>query len=205
MICNCFKVKSATKNQYDLPYFYLGQIIQTNFDYKSFSQLESLGTKNGYQHLWHVGEGKSESGNAKLSWFNNERFYTLTSEVLNDDDLIFTRIGANDPDFNLRNDPGFIIRKKNRKDTYFVSLLESHGHYDPVSEIATNAFSTVKNLKIVYSDDAFFAINIETINNENSLFLFSFKDNSKTSKHQIKIENKTYEWIGAYKLTKINK
>ncbi|WP_445738187.1 alginate lyase family protein [Mariniflexile sp.] len=204
-LLDVIKINSETENQYDLPYYYLGQIMSANFKYSVPEVLKPLGTKNGYQHLWNEGEGKSESGNAKISWFNKERFYTLTSAVSNEDELIFTRIGANDPDFNLRNDPGFIIRKKNSKDTYFVSLLESHGHYDPVSEIATNAFSNIKNLKIAYSDDAYFAISIETINNENSLFLFSLKDNSKNSKHQIKIENKTYEWIGAYQLTEINK
>ena len=110
---------------------------------------------------------------SKISWFNKERFYTLTSIVSSEDDLLFTRIGANDPDFNLRRDPGFMIRKKNSKDTYFISLLESHGHYDPVSEIATNAFSSIKNLKITYSDDDYIAINIETGNDEiKAVFVF---------------------------------
>lgn len=199
-LLDIFKINSLTENQYDLPYYYLGQLMSTNFKYKTPETLTSLGTKNGYQHLWNEGEGKPETDNAKISWFNHERFYTLTSVVSNENDLLFTRIGAKDPEFNLRNDPGFIIRKKNSKDTYFVSLLESHGHYAPVAEIATNAFSNIKNLKIVYNDDDYIAITIETVNETRSMFLFSFKDHSKTSKHQIKIEDKTYDWIGAYQL-----
>lgn len=204
-LLDIIKVKSKSKNQYDLPYYYLGQIVSTNFKYTKPDELKPLGTQNGYQHLWKEGEGKSDNGNAKLSWFNTERFYSLTSVVSNDDDLLFTRIGAQDPDFNLRNDPGFIIRKNNSKDAFFVSLLESHGHYDPINEIATNAFSNIKNINIAYSDDDYIAISIETVNDEKKLFLFSFKDNSKTGKHTIKINDKTYEWIGAYKLTEINK
>ena len=199
------KINSETENQYDLPFYYFGQIMSTNFKYTVPEVLKPLGSKNGYQHLWNIGEGKSDSGNAKLSWFNKERFYTVTSVVSNEDELIFTRIGAKDPDFNLRNDSGFMIRKKNTQDTYFVNLVESHGHYDPVVEIATNAFSSVKNLKIAYSDEAYVAIQIETNSTDSSLFLFSLKDSSNTSKHQIKIDNKTYEWIGSYKLTEINK
>ncbi|WP_372757489.1 alginate lyase family protein [Mariniflexile sp.] len=202
-LLDIIKVDSETENQYDLPYYYLGQIMSTNFKYNAPEVLKPLGTKNGYQHLWNLGEGKSDSENAKLSWFNKERFYTLTSVVSNEDELIFTRIGANDPDFNLRNDPGFIIRKNNTKNTYYVSLLESHGHYDPVSEIAINAFSAVKNLKIVFSDDAYIAVQIENAANRNSLFLLSQKDNAEDSKHQIKIEDKTYEWVGAFHLIKI--
>ena len=204
-LLDIIKINSKTKNQYDLPYYYLGQIMSTNFKYTKPNVLKPLGTKNGYQHLWKEGEGQSDTGNAKLSWFNNERFYTLTSVVAKNDDLLFTRIGAHDPDFNLRNDPGFIIRKKNSKDTFFVSVLESHGHYDPVDEIATNAFSNIKNLQIAYSDPDYIAVNIDTVNDGKKLFLFSFKDRSKTDKHSIKINDKSYEWVGAYKLTEINK
>ncbi|MEN3324438.1 alginate lyase family protein [Mariniflexile soesokkakense] len=204
-LLDIIKINSETENQYDLPYYYLGQIMSANFKYNKPDVLKPLGTKNGYQHLWNEGEGKSDTGNAKISWFNNERFYTLSSVVSKDDELMFTRIGAHDPNFNLRNDPGFIIRKKNNKDAYFVTVLESHGHYDSVSEIATNAFTNIKNLALVYNDENFIAINIEAVNGNTSMFLFSFKDNSKTSKHQIKINDRTYEWIGAYKLIEINK
>ncbi|WP_445956878.1 heparinase II/III domain-containing protein [Yeosuana sp.] len=204
-LLDIYKINSKTENQYDLPYYYLGQLMSTNFKYTKPDELKPLGTKSGYQHLWVEGEGKSDSGLAKISWFNKERFYSLTSVVSNKDDLIFTRIGAHDPDFNLRNDPGFMIRKKNSKDSYFVSLLESHGHYDPVNEIATNAFSNIKNLNIVFNNDDYIAISIKTENGNTSMFLFSFNDNSKTSKHQIKIEDKTYDWIGVYQLTEINK
>ncbi|MDO7173277.1 alginate lyase family protein [Mariniflexile sp. AS56] len=204
-LLDIIKINAEKEHQYDLPYYYLGQIMSTNFKYTKPETLEPLGSKNGYQHLWKEAEGKSETSNAQISWFNKERFYTLTSVVSTDDEILFTRVGANDPSFNLRNDPGVIIRKKDSKDTYFVSIIESHGHYDPVSEIATNAFSSIKKLKIVYSDDAYIAINIETLPNVSRLFLFSLIDNSKNSKHQLKIEDETYEWLGAYQLTEINK
>ncbi|WP_308993336.1 alginate lyase family protein [Mariniflexile litorale] len=201
-LLDIIKINAEHEHQYDLPYYYLGQLMTTNFDYIIPETLKPLGTKNGYQHLWNEAEGKSETSNAKVSWFNKQRFYTLTSLVSNEDDLILVRTGANDPDFNLRRDPGFIIRKKNNKDTYFISLIESHGHYDPVSEIATNAFSNILNLNMIFSNDEYLVISIETKNEQKSLFLFSIKDNLKTSKHQIKTQDKTYEWVGAYQLIK---
>ncbi|MFD0990785.1 alginate lyase family protein [Mariniflexile jejuense] len=199
------KVTSENENQYDLPYYYMGQLMSTNFDYETAESLKPLGNKNGYQHLWKEASGKTLTENAQVSWFNAQRFYTLTTITSKTDELIFARIGANDPNFNLRKEPSFIIRKPNSKDTYFVSLLESHGHYNPVDEIATNAFSSVKNLKVVYSDHLYMAIEIETKSNKNYLFLFSLNDQSKTSNHQIKIDDITYEWIGVYKLTEILK
>lgn len=198
------KIKSSTENQYDLPYYYLGQFMSASFDYKVPTNLKPLGTKNGYQHLWEEGEGKSDKGNATISWFNNERFYTLTSVVGENDELIFARTGAKDPDFNLRRDPAFIIRKQHSKDAYFVSVLESHGHYDPVAEIATNAFSAVKKIAILYSDENYVAVSVENVNGSTSLFMFSLNDALKNKEHQIKIEDKTYNWIGAYNYININ-
>ncbi len=200
-LLDIIKVKSNTENQYDLPYYYLGQMMSTNFKYNTPKTLEPLGTKNGYQHLWKEGEGTQADGNAKVSWFNNERFYTLSSIVANGDKLIFARIGANDPNFNLRNDPGFIIRKNNCKDAYFVTTIESHGHYDPVGETATNSNSNIKKLEIIYQDEKYIAIKIESIKGGNTTFIFSFEDANKNSKHQITIENKEYKWVGPYQKT----
>ena len=203
-LLDIIKIKASSENQYDLPYYYLGQLMSANFDYKVPTSLMPLGTKNGYQHLWKEGEGKSDKGNATISWFNNKRFYTLTSIVSENDELIFARIGAKDPDFNLRRDPAFIIRKQHSKDAYFVSILESHGHYDPVAEIATNAFSAVKKIAILYSDENYVAVSVENVNGSTSLFMFSLNDALKNKEHQIKIEDKTYNWIGSYNYININ-
>ena len=203
LLIDIVKVNSATKNQYDLPYYYLGQLMSTNFEYTTPKKLSPLGNKNGYQHLWNEGEGNTTSGNAKVSWLDKGTFYTLSTVVSTDDDLIFARIGADDPDFNLRNEPTFIIRKNNTKDTYFVSVIETHGNYSTVSESATNAFSNISNLAIVYNDDAYLAVTIETLSNETKLFIFSFKDASKESNHKLKINEKEYQWVGPYSYTNV--
>ncbi|MFC6268447.1 heparinase II/III domain-containing protein [Frigoriflavimonas asaccharolytica] len=201
-LLDIIKIKSKTSNQYDLPYYYFGQIMSANFKYETPNILSPLGTKNGYEHLWKIGEGSQPEGNAKVSWFNNDRFISLTSAVSKDDQLIFTKIGANDPDFNLRNDPGFMIRKTNAKDTYFVTALEIHGHYNPVTEIGNNTFSNIKKLDIVYQDDQYIGIKIMTVGGDLSIFLFSFQDADKNSTHNVSIDGKIYSWNGAFTLIK---
>ncbi len=198
------KVESATENQYDLPFYYLGQLMSSNFKYETPKNLTALGEKNGYQHLWKEGEGKSTTGNAKISWFNNSRFYTLSSVVSENDNLVFARIGAKDPEFNLRRDPAFIIRKNNEKNTYFVSILESHGYYSPVSEIATNAFSSVKNIHISYKDENYVAVEIEVLEGAKKMFVISLNDASKNKQHQLKINEVDYNWVGPYYYKIIN-
>jgi len=204
ILLDIVNVNSESENQYDLPYYYFGQIISANFKYASETSLKTLGTKNGYQHLWKEAEGNAASGNSQITWFNNNSFYTLSSVVSEKDNLIFASIGANDPNFNLRKDPTFIIRKPKNKNANFVSVLETHGHYSPVSEIATNAFSSIKKLEIAFNTEAYIGIIIENMNKEQKLFVFSLKDASKESKHSIKINNKDYQWVGPYNYTIIN-
>lgn len=197
-VLDIFKVTSNTSNQYDLPFYYLGQLLATNFSYESPKSLNPLGNSNGYQHVWVEGKGKSKDTNAQITWLSNNIFYTLTTNTTDDDELIFGRIGANDPQFNLRRDPVFIVRKKNVKDAVFASVIEPHGSYTAVSEIAKKAFSVVKNVTVIYNDDNYTAVQIENKDNTDTIFILSNKDNSKNSKHLLKINEKVYQWIGPY-------
>ena len=116
-LLDILKVNSDEENQYDLPFYFLGQVMKVNFEYGSPSTLSALGTENGYQHLYLEGQGNPSADNTKFSWMGNGRFYTLTSATDTSDELLFTRIGANDPEFNLRRDAALMIRRKDAKDT----------------------------------------------------------------------------------------
>ncbi|KGL61794.1 alginate lyase family protein [Polaribacter sp. Hel1_85] len=197
-VLDIMKVTSATVNQYDFPYYYFGQVLQTNFKYKTPQTLKTLGTKNGYQHLYVEGTANANSDNSKFSWFNNNKFYTLTTVTNNKDELLFTRIGANDPEFNLRRDPALMLRRKNAKNTSFVSVIEAHGSYSPVSESAFNSNSSIKELKVVLDTENYTAIKITNVNGNSKLFITANKNASKKAKHTLKINNKNYEWSGSY-------
>lgn len=199
-IIDIFKVQSEIQNQYDLPFYYLGQIIATNFEYQRPKQLQALGTKNGYQHIWKEGQGVNNKSNTKLSWLSNQSFYTLTSLTKKTDDLIFARIGANDPEFNLRPNPVFIIRKKGSKDALFINTIEAHGHYDPVSEIAKNASSNISEISVIHNSAAYTAVKITTISNNEIFLIIANQNNSKTETHTININEEPFTWVGPYYL-----
>ncbi|MDP4988916.1 MAG: heparinase, partial [Polaribacter sp.] len=152
VLLDIFDVKSNAKHQYDLPYYYNGQFLATNFKYESPKTLEPLGAKNGYQHLWKEGTTSVNDTKAQFTWMNNNQFYSLTTATSISDEIILARIGANDPEFNLRRDPTFIIRKKDTKNTTFVTAIETHGSYSYVTESAKNAYSNIDKLEIVYQD-----------------------------------------------------
>ncbi|NRT14600.1 hypothetical protein HNP99_000940 [Flavobacterium sp. 28A] len=197
LLLDIFQVKSDTENQYDLPFYYLGQMISANFKYETPKVLEPLGKSFGYQHLWKEGIGKATAENTKFSWLHNGSFYTLTSATKVDDDLLLVRLGANDPDFNLRRDPGFIIRKTKTKNATFVNVIETHGSYSPVTENALNAKSAIVNLELAYEDDNYVAVTIENKNGTVCLFILAITNNAIEEQHTLEIKGKTYSWFGA--------
>jgi hypothetical protein len=197
-LLDIMKVQSDTKNEYDFPFYYMGQVIDGNFDWQSPKKLRPLGKKNGYQHLYLEGKGKPSSDNAKFSWLGNGKFYTLTSATDKSDELLLTRLGANDPEFNLRRDAGFVIRRKNSDDTLFVSVIETHGSYSPVSEASLNSNSNIASLEVVSDDDSYTAVSITDVKGNEQLFILSNKNSSSDAKHSLSINKKTYRWTGPY-------
>ncbi|TDT43690.1 alginate lyase [Maribacter spongiicola] len=192
------RVKSDSTNQYDLPFYFMGQVLNTNFEYEVPKTLEPLGADNGYQHLWSEGCGSITEENTKLSWLDKGKFYTLTAATSKDDELRFVRIGANDPEFNLRREAGFIIRRKDTQNTLFVSAIEAHGSYSPVSESAVNSNSSISALKVVLDTVDYTAISITTAKDATKLFIIANTNASKEATHTLKINDKNYEWSGSY-------
>ena len=189
---------SDSKNQYDLPYYYHGQLLEANFDLKTPVSLKPLGKKNGYQHLFLEASGVVDSTNAKFSWMNNDKFYTLTTVAGENDEILLARIGANDPDFNLRRDPALIVRRDKAANTLFASIIEPHGNYDVVSESATNAESNIEEMTVLHDDEAYTAVSIKTVNGNARVFIVANRDFDKSTEHTIDISGKTYSWSGPF-------
>ncbi|MCK8523408.1 heparinase II/III family protein [Aquimarina sp. D1M17] len=201
LLIDIFKVSSNTEHQYDLPYYYRGQIIDTNFNYDISPSLKPLGTKNGYQHLWLQGKGTINDPTKTIqnTWLLANTFYTLSTLSHANDEFLFTRIGANDPNFNLRRDPAFILRKTKAKDNVFISTIEAHGSYNAVTEIAKHSSSSIQEIrKLKIDDDNYVACTIILKNGKQHTFILCTSNNTKSAKHSIKIDAKTLQWTGPY-------
>ncbi len=197
-LLDIMRVKSDTKNQYDLPFYFMGQVLTGNFEYETPSSLVPLGDKNGYQHLYLEGKGTPSTNNTQFSWLGNGKFYTLTLATDKSDELLLTRLGANDPDFNLRRDAAFMLRRKDATNTVFASVIEPHGSYSPVSELSKNSNSNIADLKVVHDDENYLAVSITDVKGNIQLFILSNKEPSKSAKHKLSINKQDYEWTGPY-------
>ncbi len=197
-VLDILKVVADGENQYDLPIHYLGHVMNMNFEYESPSSLSALGEQSGYQHLYLEGKGSPSSDSTQFSWMNHNRFYTLTSVTDASDELLLTRLGANDPHFNLRRDPSFIIRRNSVGNTVFATAIEAHGSYSPVSELGVNTRSSIAGLKVVYDDENYTAVSIEDLKGQTSLFILSNTDASASTEHELTIDGRSIEWSGPF-------
>lgn len=197
-VLDIMRVESENVNQYDLPFYYLGQIMQTNFQYSKSDIPQILGNVNGYQHLYKEASSTANGENIKLNWLLNNKFYTYSAVTSNNDEVIMARIGANDPEFNLRQEPTLILRKKNAKDVLFVSTIEPHGTYNPVSELARNAYSNIKHIEEVLDTKAYTAVQLEHTNGKIKLFIIANKMNDRSKEHSVVINGQEINWKGPY-------
>ncbi len=164
LVIDIMDVSSDNAHQYDLPVHYQGQFIDSNFTRHAYTrQLNPLGEHSGYQHLWltatsQLPEAKSKleasSNLAQITWLNdNGHFYTHSSINAGNTEVLFTQLGANDPNQNLRLEHSFIQRVQDSKQHQFVSVLEPHGEYNPSAEYTLNATSKLQSLTYDSQDD----------------------------------------------------
>jgi hypothetical protein len=91
-----------------------------------------------------------------------------------------------------------ILRKKKAKDAIYVSTIESHGTYSPVSELAINAYSNIKEITVLYNTTAYTAVSIITKKDKIKIFIISNENNDKDASHKLTINNREYTWKGPY-------
>jgi oligo-alginate lyase len=204
VIVDIFNIVAAATHQYDLPFQYNGQFISTNFKYvANTKKLETLGRKNGYQFLWKEAEAEVSNTTAQFTFLNGTSFYTLSSLIDDSAKLFFTRAGANDPNFNVRREPSFVIRR-NGSSKSFISVIEQHGKYDAVNEFSTNAYSLVKGIKLLLSNAEYTVVEVDF--NNNPLLIAQFNNAcEKNKKNKLSIQDKIIEWNGQYSILYNNK
>ncbi len=202
LIIDVFKTNSDSPHQLDLPFYYEGQLVSTNFKYSKFvNELKPLGAKNGYQHLWLDAEGKTDKPVACFTFVNGTRFYSISTLANENTELKLIRIGANDPDFNLRNDPGYLVRQPSVANHTFVSIIEPHGLYDLTREVTSDFVSNVANIELLKDNDEYTAVYFTTKNSKSYLFVTLNKDFDTKKDRNIELDGKMVSFKGNYYFT----
>lgn len=201
LLIDLVKATSKTPHTYDLPFWYGGHMISLSFPYeKALTQLEVMGEKNGYEHLWREAWGRNENGNtATYTWLQGDKFYSLSTATTPETELYMVRAGANDPNYHLRNEGAFLVREQGHTNHTFVTALETHGTYDLQVEQSANLTASCSAVKLLYEGD------------EATIVRVAFKDGvhvtlcvataADADRHyRITVDGENFEWQGVYQL-----
>lgn len=199
VIIDLMEAHADGTHSYDLPFHYNGHLVETNFEVQADPLSRApLGTKNGYQYLWKVAEADPVDGLSQVTWLLDKKFYSVSSAVPANTKVVFTQIGANDPNFNLKPEPGFMLRARQADGVSFVSVIEPHGDYNPTLEYTIGSHSAVKSVSHFEGGAAEYIL-IET-KNGNSVGLALGGEDNPAGTHSVDLNGKTISWTGAYKL-----
>ncbi|MUJ19032.1 heparinase II/III domain-containing protein [Aliivibrio fischeri] len=199
LLLDLYRVVGEGEHQYDYSHQYEGQIVRTNFEYKANKELNTLGSDFGYQHLWNVASGAAND-TALVSWLQNNTYYTWLGTSSNtNNEVIFTRTGANDPSFNLRSEPAFILRSKGPS-TLFASVLETHGYFNEEFEQSVNARGVVKNIQVIGHTVVGSVVEIQTEHSNVTVMVSNQFGATESTAHTVELNGKSYSWRGFYSL-----
>ncbi|GAM60496.1 poly(beta-D-mannuronate) lyase [Vibrio ishigakensis] len=139
------------------------------------------------------GSGKVE-GSSLVSWLVNNSYYSLITSATADSEVIFARLGANDPDFNLRSEPAMIMRQSG-KDHVFASVLETHGYFNEEFEQSVNARGLVESVNVVADTDDGTVVRIQTTTGNTYHFGIS---NRAEDAQQLEHTVEEFSWTGSF-------
>lgn len=184
LVVDLLKVRSNQNHQYDLPFYFKGHLMNTDYKYTASATNRSLlGTSNGYQHLWVEAKGTSNKNTAATTWLNGNRFYTITTRTDKASELYLSRIGGTDPQFNLRNEPCLMLRQKDAGNHTFVSTIEAHGEYNPRMEYTLTAYPIIETINLLIDTDDYTVIEIVTQPGKKVIVCIANNNSNEKAKH----------------------
>ncbi len=199
MYLDLFALQSEQSHQYDYSHYYQGQIVRTHQAIEANRSLLPLGEDNGYQHLWKLGQARADDG-ALVSWLQGQHYYTWLGKCSSaQSELVMTRTGANDPQMNLRSEPGFVLRTQG-DNCLFASVLESHGYFNEAYEKSEQARGQVEQLDILHSDLEASIVQVTTQAHQVTVMISHRRDADPLQPFTIEVSGQSYAWQGPYQV-----
>ena len=198
-LIDLFNIKNEKSSQYDLPVYFNGQIIDANFEYARLNQYKVLGKEHGYQHLIVDAKADNLPGTTSVSWMKENGFYTVSTLADANTEFFVTRLGANDPNYNLRPQMGMVFRFSDAKNKKLLTVYEMHGNYNPESEAVLGSEGSVRELKLVEGANETVAVLLKLKNDKNIQLLLDLGF-TNADENSLSVEGKLVSWEGNYKV-----
>ena len=200
VVVDVYRLESEEEHQYDYPVHFTGQLMMTNFDFETNVTTQNpLGSNFGYQHIWDEGKSGTLDETAQVTWMNGQRYYTVSTIASSDIEILFGRIGANDPNFNLRSEPMFVSRTK-ATDCVFASIIEPHGYSDEAQEKSTQAKPVIQDVQIIGHNSEGTVVDVKGLNGLHWQLCISNDTPSDSQRKSLKFADTEFSWKGNYQV-----
>ncbi len=152
LLIDFYEVVSDDAHDYEMAYQYAEHVMTTSWEYERTHDV--MGEDHGYQHLYQEAIGDLADDGYQFNWMKDKQFYTITGASQVGDAAIIARLGANDPDFNLRKDEMLIHQRKKTKSTAFLAAIESHGIYSARTEVPIHPYTAIESVSLRGYDES---------------------------------------------------
>jgi hypothetical protein len=198
VVIDIYRLESDSEHTYDYPVHFTGQIMMTNFEYETnVTEKKPLGTNFGYQHIWNDGKSQILSQTSQVTWLNDNRYYTVSTSASENSEVIFGTIGANDPNFNLRPEPMFLIRA-HAKDCVFASVIEPHGYFNEAQEKSRGAKPIIESVNIIGHNSEATVLEISGKSDLKWQVMINNSDVSASKSNQVTFGEQEFFWQGNF-------
>ncbi|MFX8362480.1 hypothetical protein ABTL34_19145, partial [Acinetobacter baumannii] len=81
----------------------------------------------------------------------------------------------------------------------FINVIESHGNFNPTTEISFNAYPSVQKIEVLRNDSAYTVFEIRL---KKSLIRIAQSNShiEQNATHQLNVKGSTLQWVGPYKI-----
>ncbi len=195
VVVDVFRLVASAAHDYDLPFHYQGQFLATDVALTTHAtERRPLGKSDGYQHLWLEAEGDA-NGPVHFTWMNGGRYYSLCAAADPPTRVLFARLGANDPNFNLRPEPVLILRRRAGSHV-FATVIEPHGHWDATREFTTGSFPAIREVRVLAANDEGTVVRVAGGQGLEWTLLISNRPADVAGPHRVEAGGEIYTWEG---------
>jgi len=201
-VVDLYRLTSQTEHIYDYVLHFDGQFVTANWQFTAHDSVQfSMGRDYGYQHLWNQAEGRG-SEPFGFTWVSGQRYYTFLTAAQPQSRVFITRIGAHDPNFNLRTEPGMVFRVK-QKDCLFASVIEPHGYFNEAEERSENARPSFKRVTIIGHNAQGSVIELTRNDDLKWRIMVTNQKADPQAVHRLQFGDQVFTWIGNYQVVKL--
>lgn len=199
VVIDLYRLRSSAEHTYDLPLHFRGQLITTDVKYDAATTVQhALGSRAGYQHIWREATATTDSV-VRLTWLTGNRYYSAITSAGAGTEVIFGRIGAGDPNFNLIPEPMMIVRHRGA-DQLFATVIEPHGYFSEPEERSVDARGSLQQVRVLGTSDDASVVEVTGANGLRWTVMVNDGPASATTHHSVTAGGTTYEWTGNYRI-----